>query len=363
MIDVDSAIDLLAALRDTAIPSTASEAEEVLLNLVARNVQSLREWPVNQRLYESVETGELLHWTPEVAMRVGTDFGAKFCMVAAHLALRDPRKLLTANPPPGVSLPDFRRAIDHMPRYLAWIAAQGYVATTATWAPAVAAGLSRRLTWWHLTPHPRRGSGRLLWMLERLLEPEHLRTRMPDLWSRARQAGFTTPDRLGSRPRGVDATVETFAETLAQRAVLHLDAPTDLLMPLAQFTDAARLTVMTSTGSRRRAITTIQPAQRAVRLPIPQARNPRELAADVFLYTRGGDYAYQNLTTDIPPKDLTDVIDPVDEAAKLLGALPDLTAVSRPPSGLRRLLMTDRRKQLAVILPLLALTNGSAPSH
>jgi hypothetical protein len=36
---------------------------------------------------------------------------------------------------------------------------------------------------------PRAGTGRLLWMLERTLEPQNHRTRMSGLWRRARAAG------------------------------------------------------------------------------------------------------------------------------------------------------------------------------
>lgn len=116
---------------------------------------------------------------------------------------------MRAKPPPGISIAEFRRAIEGMPRYLAWIAALGYV-DQATWAPAVAGDLARRLAWWHLAPHPERGSGRLLWMLERLLDPENRRSRMADLWSRARRAGFSGPNRLNARPRNVDISAESF---------------------------------------------------------------------------------------------------------------------------------------------------------
>ena len=88
---------------------------------------------------------------------MGEAFGSRFCMAAAHLALRDPRRL-QAKPPPGISIAEFKRAIEDMPRYLAWVAALGYV-DQATWTPAVAGELARRLGWWHLTPHPNAAQG------------------------------------------------------------------------------------------------------------------------------------------------------------------------------------------------------------
>ena len=81
-------------------------------------------------------------------------------------------------------------------------------------------------------------------------------------------------------------------------------------------------------------------------LPVPPSRAANEIAADVFLYTRDGDFGYQNLTADLPDDAREKRMDPVDEASGLLGALPDLTAVAAGPRGLRRVLMSERKKQL-----------------
>lgn len=158
-------------------------------------------------------------------------------MAAAHLALREPRKL-HAKPPPGISIAEFKRAIEDMPRHLAWIAALGYVAQ-ATWAPAVAGDLARRLAWWNLAPHPQRGSGRLLWLLERLLEPENREPRMADLWSRARKAGFATPDGINAPPRNVDISPEGFAELIHGRADLQLSPMIEVELAMETLEDVA----------------------------------------------------------------------------------------------------------------------------
>jgi hypothetical protein len=110
---------------------------------------------------------------------------------------------------------------------------------------------------------------------------------------------------------------------------------------------------MSNTGARR-AITTLRPAQGRIELAVPPSRSSHEIAADVFLYTRDGDFAYQNLTTDLPDDAREKGIDPVEEARNLVASLPDLTVVGSGPTGLRRILMSERKRQLATIIPLLS---------
>lgn len=179
MIDVDSAGEMLRALATLPLPSTADEAEELVLQTVATAAAALRERPVNERVYSGYVDQLLAGWSPRVLARARDWFGARLCMASAQIALRSPGRARDIAPV-GVSMAEFRRAVEDMPRYLTWVAALGY-ADAATWAPAVAGDLARRLTWWQLSPHPERGAGRLLWMLERMLEPQHHRTRMHDL--------------------------------------------------------------------------------------------------------------------------------------------------------------------------------------
>lgn len=351
MIEVESAGGLLTSLAEAPVPSSADEAEELVLQVLATEVRALREWPVNPKVYEDVVGNILFNWTPRVTSRMGGAFGSRFCMAAAHLALREPARL-RAKPPPGISIAEFKRALEDMPRYLAWIAALGYV-DQATWAPAVAGELARRIAWWNLSPHPGRGSGRLLWLLERLLEPENRKARMADLWARARKAGFTSPDGINSRPRGVDITAEGFGELAQSRADLQLRPMVNLELALDTTSKSSRVTAMSNTGARR-AIATSRPAQGRMNLPLPPSRISNEVAADVFLYTREGDFSYQNLTADLPDGASANVIDPVAEARSIVHSLPDLTAVDSGPKGLRRILMSERKKRLATILPLLS---------
>ena len=351
MLEVESAGALLVALAEAPVPTSADEAEELVLQILTTEVRALREWPVNPKVYEDIVGGVLFNWTPRITSRMGDAFGSRFCMAAAHLALRDPRRLL-AKPPPGISIAEFKRALEDMPRYLSWIAALGYVGE-ATWAPAVAGELARRLAWWNLTPHPQRGSGRLLWLLERLLEPENRKARMADLWSRAKKAGFSSPDGISARPRNVDVSAEAFSDLVRSRADLQLLPLINLELTLKTESKASRVTAMSNTGVRR-AIATSRPAQGRMKLPIPPSRASSEIAADVFQYTRDGDFGYQNLTADLAEDARAQVPDPVGEARGLLVQLPDLTAVGTGPKGLRRVFMGERKRQLATILPLLA---------
>ena len=90
MIDVESAGGLLTALAEAPVPTNADEAEELVLQILATEVRALREWPVNPKVYEDVVAGILFGWTPRITSRMGDAFGSRFCMAAAHLALRDP---------------------------------------------------------------------------------------------------------------------------------------------------------------------------------------------------------------------------------------------------------------------------------
>lgn len=350
MVDVESAGAMLTAITETPLPASATEAEEFVLAAATGNVEKLRDWPVNRKAYDSHVQWILAPWSRRAISRVRDDFGAKFCMAAAHLALRDPRKL-HATPPKGVSLAEFRRAIDDLPRYLAWIAALGYLDTT-TWMPAVAGDLARRLSWWHLTPHPDRGSGRLLWFLEKTLEPQNRNTAMQGLWKRATSAGFTGPDRINTRPGGVDVSPDQFTDLARGRAYLDPTPPQRLTLPVTTSTTDARLTIMSTAGSHR-AISTTCPAGGQAEIPVPRGADTDRIAADVFLYTRSGDFAYRNLVTDLPADALAGHSDPVAAAADLILGLQPVAVITPRFGKVRRLLMTERRKRATSLLALL----------
>lgn len=352
MIDVESAAGLLTGLAEAPVPSSAKEAEEFVLQILSNEVLALQARPVNRKAYEHMVDKILFDWSPRVTSRMGEAFGPRFCMAAAHLALRDPSRLHSRRPP-GISLAEFKHAVEDMPRYLTWVAALGYV-EQATWAPAVAGELARRLTWWRLTPHPGRGSGRLLWLLERLLEPENRRARMEDVWTRAVRAGFASPDLITSRPRNVDISAEAFDRLVLGRADLKLSLLAGLELLLEIGSRDSRVTVMSNAGGRR-AIATARPTQGRMDIPVPPSEPGTEIAADVFLYTKEGDFSYQKLTADAP-HDAGRRVDAVEDARDFVVALPDITMVSNEhdPRRMARAVISDRKRQLNAILPLLS---------
>lgn len=355
MIDVASAGEMRRLLADLPLPMTAKAAEELLLQTVAVAAAGLRERPVNERTYSAFVDQMLAGWSPLAVSRASDWFGARVCMAAAQIALRAPERA-REQPPMGVSMAEFRRAAEDMPRYLAWVAALGY-ADASTWAPAVAGDLARRLTWWQLSPHPERGAGRLLWILERMLEPQHHRYRMPDLWHRARMAGFAAPEGINARPRGVDVTPQAFAEIVASRADLGLDPITALDLRFTTANSQARITALSNTGTSR-AIATTRSMREPLALPLP-TRSAGTLAADVFIYTRDGDFGYANLTTEVPAS----IVDanPLDDVRALLDDLPAGQAGLSHTRGVRRLFRGERKQVREAIGPLLARDPRLAP--
>lgn len=348
MIDVESAWEMLRALASLPLPSSADEAEELVLQTVTTAAAALRERPVNERVYAGYVDELLTGWSPRVLVRTRDWFGARLCLAAAQIALRSPGRARDTFPA-GVSMAELRRAVEDMPRYLAWVAALGY-ADAATWAPAVAGDLARRLTWWQLSPHPERGAGRLLWMLERTLEPQNHRTRMPGLWRRARAAGFPSPDRINARPRDVDVSAEGFADIVGSRADITLEPLVDLELTYRSPNTQARVTAMTSNGAAR-AVATTRPAHGPIDIVLPP-RATGTIAADVFLYTRDGDFGYANLLADVPASAAS--VDPLEDATALIDNLPNVHSVVAHPRGVRRLFQGERKRMRDTIGTLIA---------
>ncbi|KXP08706.1 DEAD/DEAH box helicase [Tsukamurella pseudospumae] len=349
MVESESAAAILSKLAEVPIPCSASEAEEVVLSVVSSATTRLREWPINQRTYLPVVEGILSGWSPFAISLAGEEFGPRFCMAAANLALRDQPKL-RAKPPQGISIAEFRRAIEDMPRYLAWISALGYLGLS-NWAPAVGGDLARRLTWWGLHPVPERGHGRLLWLLENSLYPENRRLAMQDLWRRARDAGFDGPDTIRARPRQVDVSADHFLKVMQSRAVLELGMADGLTVPIRNSTAESRLALLSNTGSRR-ATGSFTQARSAV-IPVPHKSPPGPVAADIFLYTRGGDFAYSNVVTVIPER-LDPPKDAVEESREAIARLHGVATVTKSIGRVRKLMMSERAHRAAQIAPLIA---------
>jgi helicase len=118
--------------------------------------------------------------------------------------------LLTVSRSPDLFRPGVRRIggipygamypiLEGAPRYLHWIACQGFFGTIHPWCAIVAADLELRITWRMLRPP--RGAGRLLWACEHMAAPANAAQAVPQLWAAARARAHTSPDwPVGGRP-------------------------------------------------------------------------------------------------------------------------------------------------------------------
>jgi helicase len=92
----------------------------------------------------------------------------------------------------GIPAATMDPVLEAAPRYLGWLAAQGYLATVHPWVAVVAADLARRVRWRRCAPP--RGAGRLLWMCEHMAGPLMTTELVPQLWAAATSRGITAPD-------------------------------------------------------------------------------------------------------------------------------------------------------------------------
>lgn len=350
MVGVDAAEGLYSQIPKLTPPSSATEAEEIILGLAAKTVPALREWPVNPKAYGDW-VDDALAASGSLGSRAGVEFGSRFIAAVASAALNQPARLQVSGT--RMARSELTRAIEAIPRYLSWIAGLGSIGV-GSWEPAVAGDLARRLTWWHLDPQPERGTGRLLWFLELLLEPENRRRRMPNLWNRARNAGFDHPNGINAAPRGVDAAADRFGEVVRTRAHLVLGPPDGLTVDVSVAPEASRLLIATTDGLTPTIIET-QGYSRRMDLPTPPRTRSNELAADLLLYARGGDFAYQNLTTEIPEgTSAFNAAEVAEDAKKLVCKLKPSTAFVSPPGRVRRLFQSQSKRTLNELFPQMA---------
>lgn len=356
MVDVASAAALLSAIARAPLPNSAIHAEQLVVSMVTAAAIPLASYPVNENTAGSAVSVILADWMPTYLKQMGS-FGSRFCAAAAQLALYD-AQTLRAKPKQDMPLGDFRRAVEDMPRYFAWVAALGY-ADTQSWVPAVAGDLTRRLTWWNLSPQPERGGGRLLWLLEKILEPQNQRTKMQNIWASARRSDVSSPDQVNALPANADASPERFGQILQGRANLLLaDTSADgaaLKMSFQTNTRSNRLTVRTHRGLQP-AITTLAPAEREIYLTLPPADpHVADVAVDAFLFTSDGDWAYDSTigsSTGMPAGH--DPIESARQAAQLLSQ----TFVVAVRKNWRSALKRGHRKQLELVTSLIAPTPG-----
>ncbi|MCH0542671.1 DEAD/DEAH box helicase [Streptomyces sp. MUM 203J] len=211
MVDSDVADDLTGALEDTPVPTSADEAERLLIGVLSAGLPVLEQAPFTDRarkaLLRALRTeGRLGEDAPEDLTADSDDDDDERKPVPGDLARAV--LFLVANSPRlfrtrgayvlGVPVASMSGVLDEAQRYLAWLGAQGELGTVHPWAAIVAADLAQRIRW--RTLGPRRGAGRLLWMCEQMATPPLAPRLVPQMWRAARDRGIDAPDWPGTTP-------------------------------------------------------------------------------------------------------------------------------------------------------------------
>ena len=206
MVEADLAATLTDTLKTTPVPDNPDDAENTLLTLLSTRLPVLEQAPFTERaktaLYQVLRTQG--HPDAPDAPESAEDTENK--PVAGDLARAV--LLLVANNPKafrtrssyvlGIPIDSMTQILEEARRYLAWLGAQGHLATIHPWAAIVAADLAQRIRW--RTLGPRRGSGRLLWMCERMATPAQAHHLVPTMWRAARARSIDAPDWPGTTP-------------------------------------------------------------------------------------------------------------------------------------------------------------------
>ncbi|OLR93100.1 DEAD/DEAH box helicase [Actinokineospora bangkokensis] len=193
---------LRAALAKVDPPHDPDVAEDVLIALVALLVPELAHAPVAEPLRPAVATIVKAGGRRDLLRPSTAVSGLGSSVTCAPGDLAKAALLLVAHSPQlfarggrvvaGLPQSTLFPVLDQAPRYLAWLAAQGYTRTAHPWVAVVAGDLARRVRWRRLGPG--RGAGRLLWMCEQMAPAPHTDEDVPRLWQAARSRGVAAPD-------------------------------------------------------------------------------------------------------------------------------------------------------------------------
>ncbi|WP_229402237.1 DEAD/DEAH box helicase [Micromonospora okii] len=227
MVPTGAGVDLRTALAALPVPTDPQQAEDHVLDLLAVTVAELSEAPLAEEVRPAVarvlEVGGRLDRLS--ATRTPDDRGSQTAIAPGDLA-KAALRLCVHNPTamrkPGRAVAGIPTAAMYpiwelAPRYLGWLAGQGYLSAVHPWIAVTAADLSRRIRW--RAAAPQRGAGRLLWMCEQMATPLHAATAVPALFAAATERGITDPDWASSaRPSGCRLGPVDYAALLGERA-------------------------------------------------------------------------------------------------------------------------------------------------
>nr|WP_239375561.1 DEAD/DEAH box helicase [Frankia sp. Cj5] len=217
-------------------PHDPEDAERLLGLAISVSVPQFAEAPVTDDLRPRVARLLRARGYLELVDAPGGALGLVPSTAAAPGDLAQVAIALVANSPRAFSRPARRIAglpssvllpiLSEMPRYFAWLAAQGELATVAPWVAVIAGDLGRRIRWRQLAPT--RGAGRLLWMCEQMATPLRAERIVPLLFTAAREHGVTAPDwPVGRAPAQCQLDAQEYVALLRDRATDSLVTEAD----------------------------------------------------------------------------------------------------------------------------------------
>ncbi|MFB6815094.1 DEAD/DEAH box helicase [Streptomyces sp. NPDC056347] len=217
MVDATLADELAKALRQAPVPEEPLVAEQLLAALLSTCLPVLEQAPFTDRAKtalrrvlreaEHADDAQDDSWSLGPAGEPGQDeeeqrpqagdLARAVLLLAAtrpHLFRGRPAYVL------GIPMDSMISILEQAQRYLAWLGAQGPLGTVHPWVAVVAADLALRIRWRALGAG--RGSGRLLWMCERMATAPLAPGLVPRMWNAARARGVDAPDWKGATPPG-----------------------------------------------------------------------------------------------------------------------------------------------------------------
>ncbi|MDQ1250245.1 MAG: hypothetical protein QG597_4624 [Actinomycetota bacterium] len=334
MVDVASAEAVQANLKE-ATPTTADQAELLVLGAVVRGVRTLAERQVNPR-----------EWTPIVdvilgrygAADVADTFGSRFSLASCLLALHEPARLLTGRRSGQLDPLPLRDVLDEAPRFITWVGELGRLGR-GTWQSLVATDLAERISARGLQPPPGRGSGRLLRYVRSMVEPEDAAAFLVQYWPSA--AHYSGPQDLPGIPAD-DRVVamnrdRSVANRLAPGPPSYVQGGGDLAIETGISGSIVRQVVLVGCGLDMGESEAAQGGPVTVPLP-PGAHRSGRVTIEAVSFSRG-DGVYSTATLAITPTqpEPDDMSARIERARSALSQAQDVAVVTARPGRWKRL--------------------------
>lgn len=208
MVSVADARSLIATFNGKDAPDTpknANQAEDLLVRTVAEQVSALSnatsatgdQAPVVRRVLDARGSVNNMASGRTFSSRDGKDTlkGSQVSQAGLFLALRSPKVYAArGGQVTGINRSLLNPAIYDSPRIFAWLAAVGTLKAVPPWVAVLALDMGARITWKEVLP--KRGEGRMLAALERIVPRTRAGKLVPALFEEAKHAGVSTPTRL-----------------------------------------------------------------------------------------------------------------------------------------------------------------------